>query len=246
MGSSLDIIQKQTDHPNILQPVAVLAARSGQLRALEFCFTRGAVSDSNLDQAISSGPSSAVKYGILWSHNWRGMQQSKEVLNELIRHALYGDPSAFQWLIDHGAEVDIYMFKHAAYSDVPVPNMKYMMNKFGVEALRGTGSLQMAASRGFTQLVTYLCEYGVDVNELPPPDVWDIRDVRPGTALYEAVINKHYEVAKVLVKHGANVDHPYRTRSALLDMAHERGDDDLIQYINGIKEHDLKQTRKVT
>lgn len=218
--------------PNVLQPLAVLAARNDQVDALDLCLSRGVNADADLDQAIISSLQSTSMLEVLWSYNRHNIRQTTEFLNQLARSSIY-ETEVLVWLVEHGATLDLNTYKSAAFGLVSIPVMKIMADQFGPEPLRHTGSLQMVARRGHADVVTYLIEIGLDPNEMPPPI--DERELLY-PASYEAVTNKHFTTAQVLVMCGAKVDHLYRTRNSILTMARERGDEKLIGHINNIKD----------
>ena len=155
------------------------------------------------------------------------MRESAAILNQLASQNVYR-PELLSWLTDHGAEVDLWTYERAAFGPVSVPVMKMLVEKFGWEALKSTGSLQMAAARGDAALVAYLLEIGLDPNEVPPP----IDEREPiSTALYEAVKGEHFEVVRILIRYGADLDYPHRTRSEILTMARAYDDEYLVNSI---------------
>ena len=221
-------LRNYRNHPNLVQPLAVLAARSGQPDVLRFCLARGATFDADLDRAVFSGLQTTTTLEILWSYNWHGLRDSPTTLNQLACGNIY-HPALLSWLIDHGAEIDLRTYQRAALGPVSVPVMKTLVEMFGSEALKSTGSLQMAAARGDAGLVEYLLEIGLDPNEIPPP----IDEREPiSTALYEAVKADFLDIVRILIKYGADLDHPRSTRSAILAMAHSHKSEDLIELIH--------------
>ena len=191
----------------------------------------GAVLDVHLDKAAYRCLKTAAMLNVLWNANWRDIQHNRRVIGELLWRSIYQEVGVLKWLIDHGGELELVMFKQAAWANVSVPVMEILVEKFGIQPLEDTGSLQMAASRGFRDLVEYLLGVGASVNEIPPP--LDPREPGPYTALYEAVHNRHLDILRVLLEHGADVDMPCGTFGGMsvLQIAREEGEIEILSLL---------------
>jgi ankyrin repeat protein len=227
----LNELRYQRKQPDPIQPLAALAAQRGHSDILKLCLDEGAVFDVHLEEAALSGSRTAAMLDVLWDANWRDIQHNKRVIRGLLSRSIYQKVGVLKWLIDHGGELELGMFEQAAWANVSVPVMEIMVEKFGIQPLEYTGSLQMAASRGSRDLVEYLLGAGANVNEVPPP--LDPREPGPFTALYEAVHNRHVDVVRVLLEHGADVDMPCGTFSGMsvLQIAREEGDIEILSLL---------------
>jgi hypothetical protein len=219
--------------PEPMQPLAALAGQKGYSDILRYCLDEGAVFDEHVDKAAYRGAETPAMLNILWDANWRDMQQNRRVIGELLWRSIYQEVGVMKWLIDHGGELELGMIETAAWANVSVPVMEILVERFGVQPLQGTASLQMAASRGFRDLVEYLLVIGLNVNETPAPI--DPRESGPYTALYEAVHNHHVDVVRLLLEHGADVDMPTGTYSGMsaLQIAREEGNDEILSLLLG-------------
>jgi hypothetical protein len=224
----LNELRYQREQPDPIQPLAALAAQRGYSDILKLCLDQGVVFDVYLEKAAYSGAETVAMLNVLWNANWRDIQHNKKVTRELLRRSIYQEVGILKWLIDHGGELELDMFKRAAWANVSVPVMEILVEKFGIQPLEGTGSLQMAASRGSQDVVEYLLGLGANVNEIPPS--LDPRESGPYTALYEAVHIRHVNIVRVLLEHGADVDMPCGTFSGMsvLQIAKEESEIEIL------------------
>ncbi len=78
-----------------------------------------------------------------------------------------------------------------------------------IRGCRGQTAIYMSSSRGYAELVRLLIDRGVDLNVVCRDDdpCWNINNVRR-TPLLGALQNGRLEIARMLLKHGADVDYP--------------------------------------
>ena len=201
----MEQLQEQQSFPDLLQPLATLAASKGHAEILQFCLDKGAVFDINLDHAAYYGSGNPTMLDVLLAANWRNLQHSKSTRNDLVRLAASKDVKMLIWLLDHGAKVSRETIKLAGMAKTPVPTMAFLVEKCGTAALDDSCVLQHAAGRGERDMVEFLLHVGADVEEMPNM-MGDVREPGPFTALYEAVQGQHVEVVQLLLDHGAKAD----------------------------------------
>ena len=142
----------------------------------------------------------------------------------LMTAARTGSPQAVTALLDHGAKVDAkddrlgetalmwaaahnhpevirLLIAHGAPVDSRSTPLEYAKDRFGLEGVltilpRGNWTpLMYAAREGAVEATRALAEAGADLN---------LTDPEQTSALLRAIVNVHYDVAGVLVEHGAD------------------------------------------
>ena len=192
-----------------LQPLATLAAYKGHAEILRLCLDEGAIFDKYLDKATSHGllysPRDPTMPDTLWAVNWRDMQHSQKVLDELvIRSVARSDDTLLNWLLDHGARINSDAIRIASHPPNRLSTVSICLANCGITSFKGWGALQYAAGSGDMELAKLLLNAGADVEDVPYQ--LDIREPGPFTALYEAVLGQHMEMIKFLLERGAKVD----------------------------------------
>lgn len=160
---------------------------------------------------------------VLLAANWRNIQNSSAALSGLEHRAASQSPEMLMWLIDHGVSLGPGIARRS--SDFSLPVLRVIVQQCGVESLKGSGTLQLAARRGDREIFAYLLSAGADPNDRPPS--LDERErPHPGTALHEALCARHLGIAQLLSNHDADIDGPvgrYSQRS-VMQAARDRGD----------------------
>jgi ankyrin repeat protein len=142
----------------------------------------------------------------------------------LMTAARTGSPQAVKALLDHGAKVDAkddrlgetalmwaaahnhpevirLLIAHGAPVDSRSTPLEYAKDRFGLEGVltilpRGSWTpLMYAAREGAVEATRALADAGADLN---------LTDPEQTSALLRAIVNVHYDVAGVLVEHGAD------------------------------------------
>jgi hypothetical protein len=169
---------------------------------------------------------------VLYDANWKDMQNSSDQINKLMEGCLRKGHNSMDWLLDHGGKFDADDLKASARADVDVQRLARAVEMTGgISVLAGSGALQESARVGDLEKLQYLVESGLDVNQV----------LRYST-LYLAVEEKHTEVVKYLLDHGAKVGTDmvgsfYKTNTefggeeTLLDIARRIGNRDILELI---------------
>jgi hypothetical protein len=208
MKATLEKIEQQSLRIPI-QPLATMAARARNAEILQFCLDRGAIFDQYLDLTAKQGAVTPAMLDVLFRANWRNIQASQEVMNQLIGTAVGQDIHMLNWLLAHGACVKPEVVRRGVTSTgaVHVPALAVLVDEMGgIDHLRKSGVIQMAAQDGHNKLISYLLDAGIEVDEAIPPYKMDFREAGPTTALYAAVKAKNVETVRLLLQRGAKVD----------------------------------------
>jgi ankyrin repeat protein len=133
--------------------------------------------------------------------------QGKFGQTPLFEAALTGQLEAVRFLLNHGADPRI------------------LSND-------GAGPLFYACVRGYVEIVDLLIEHGADVNASRKTDL------PHGTSfcspLQVTISNRHDEIAKKLVDHGANLDHRVRGLN-MVEYAAQQGCQEMLSYLSVMK-----------
>jgi ankyrin repeat protein len=99
---------------------------------------------------------------------------------------------------------------------------------------RGQTAIYISSSRGYAELVRLLIDRGVDLNVVCHDDdydhCWDITDARR-TPLLGALQNGRLEIARMLLKHGADVEYPDNVHRRPLHIASCHPSNDLARLL---------------
>jgi hypothetical protein len=189
------IIEQDDTLPTPHQPLAVLVAMNGQGRILEHCIQTGASFDSNFDWAAAVGANDATMLDVLYSANWKDMQNSQAPFNKLMPLALKKGRNTLDWLLEHGGQIELGQLQGSARGDVNVKNLARVVEICGgISVLERSGAIQESARVGDLEKLKYLVEGGLDVNQ-----------VMKFTALYLAIESEQLDTVKYLLEHGALV-----------------------------------------
>lgn len=192
-----------------IQPLATMAALASNAEILQFCLDRGAIFDQYLNLTAKQGAITPAMLDVLFRANWRNIQSSQEVMNQLIERAVRQDIHMLNWLLAHGACIRPEDVRKAVTGTaaVHVPTLAILVDEMGgIDHLKKSGVIQMAAQDGHNKLISYLLDAGIDVDEAIPPYKMDLRQAGPTTALYAAVKAKNVETVRLLLQRGAKVD----------------------------------------
>ena len=86
-----------------------------------------------------------------------------------------------------------------------LPVVKLLVKELGIEVMRNTGTLQLAAMLGDRDIVCFLLDAGAEIDEKPAP--LDEREGPwPTTALREALFARQFEIAQSLLDHDATIE----------------------------------------
>jgi len=237
MKATLEKIKQQSLRIPI-QPLATMAARASNAEILQFCLDRGAIFDQYLDLTAKQGAITPAMLDVLFRANWRNIQGSQEVMNQLIERAVGQDTHMLNWLLAHGACVkpEEVIKGITTTAAVHVPTLAVLVDEMGgIDHLRKSGVIQMAAEDGHNKLISYLLDAGIEVDEAIPPYKMDLREAGPTTALHAAVKAKKVETVRLLLQRGAKVDlanerGPYGDETPL-QAAEKIGDTEILELL---------------
>ena len=211
-----------------LQALAVLAARQGHANILEFCFQKGAKLDEDVDISAGQAVDSAEMIELLWNRNWRDIQHSEKVQGGMVRRSIHRPVGMLEFLLRHGAKIQSQIFGWPSLGQVSLPVMRTLVRECGIDSLRGTAALTLAVEEGNRDLVEYLCELGLPVNEVPPE--LDPREPGMCSPLYTAVRKRDISMIELLLEHGADPHAPYADhhQNSVLHAVQQRNDKELL------------------
>ncbi|KAK4502346.1 hypothetical protein PRZ48_005771 [Zasmidium cellare] len=191
--------------PLPLQAVATFAALHNDAEVLRLCVQLGAsLEDRNTSIALEFAARGPALLDVLYQYDWRDMKSSSLAFHRMLEWSLHTGPEELQWFLDHDAEVDKELIRHAVHgAPLKTACVELLLQRFGIKLFKGTRLLQNAAKRGKTDTIRLLLEAGIDADELVPPPTHDDGECE-FTALYEAVYKQHEEAVKLLLKHGAD------------------------------------------
>ena len=214
-----------------LQALAVLAARQGHANILEFCFQKGAKLDEDVDISAGQAVDSAEMIELLWNRNWRDIQHSEKVQGGMVRRSIHRPVGMLEFLLRHGAKIQSQIFGWPSLGQVSLPVMRTLVREFGIDPLRGTAALTLAVEEGNRDLVEYLCELGLPVNEVPPE--LDPREPGMCAPLYTAARKRDISMMELLLEHGADPHAPYSDnhRNSVLHAVQQRNDKELLNVL---------------
>ncbi|XP_014665385.1 PREDICTED: ankyrin-1-like [Priapulus caudatus] len=139
----------------------------------------------------------------------------RQLADEIGRHA---SADELRILLATGARAAVPVLHgltplHYAVFERHVPAARLMLVRGGnVNALDDVGysPLHLAAEKGYSDVINLLCEFGAQV-AFPRPNPHDMfpRDDQPEEPLRLAIKHKHFAVAEILLKHGANPNTRY-------------------------------------
>jgi hypothetical protein len=211
---------RQPEQVPFLPPLATLAVHNGQAEILKFCLEKGVVADEYLKLAVQRCSNIEI-FEVLYAANWRGMQNSPQVMGQMargmIRDRWYTTSEVLEWFLDHGASIRGKTVKDAISFFRPSAVLMRNLVELGSKAAISPEALAYAASCGYTDIVKQLLDAGLpaDATPLPMHDMDLARDGPHKTALFHAVTGNnrdlmisdaHLETARLLLDNGAGVD----------------------------------------
>jgi hypothetical protein len=238
-------LENHFDSDTSLEQIAEQAARTGQSKILEWCYTQGwkAKSPSFNDGffiAAISGKSPAV-FLVLLDHGWDINAHETETSGDALASAIKaGDYDFAKWLLEHGHQATP---KDAIYGDGALSTtvrgdtdsikMLKLMLDHGAD-LQGEGIGVVAANEGNMEALRMILDYGVDTEDRSVqwyPFDGDEEDpyASEGTALYRACRQGHLECVRLLLDRGANFQAKDDGGTSPLAIAKKRGYQDIVK-----------------
>ena len=149
----------------------------------------------------------------------------------LLEAARNRDEEAVRRLVDDGANLTAKSFDGETTLHLAVNNNDKSMVRFLLEkgadpeaiAANGNKPLYNAAESGYLVIVDLLLSFKASV------EAFNVEEQR--TSFYQAVENGHFEVAKLLLRNGADIDARSPTGLTPLFCAINRGDVDFVEYL---------------
>lgn len=214
-----------------LQALAVLAARQGHANILDFCLQKGAKLDEDVGISAGQAVDSAEMIELLWNRNWRDIQQSEKVQCGMVMRSRHRPVGMLEFLLRHGAKIPSELFGMPSLGQVSLPVMRTIVRECGIDPLRGTAALTLAVEEGNRDLVEYLCELGLPLNEVPLE--LDPREPCMCSPLYTAVRKRDISMMELLLEHGADPHAPYADhhRNSVLHAVQQRNDKRLLSIL---------------
>lgn len=168
------------------------------------------LTDKNTSIALEYAARGPALLDVLYQYDWRDMRTSSLAFHRMLEWSLHTGPQELQWFLDHDAEVDKDLIRHAVHgAPIKVACVDLLLQRFGVKLFKGTRLLQNAAKRGKNDLIRLLLDAGMNVDCLDPPLTHDDGECE-FTALYEAVYKQHEETVKILLEYGADPEKQVR------------------------------------
>ncbi|KAF7194593.1 hypothetical protein HII31_04099 [Pseudocercospora fuligena] len=188
-----------------LQAIATFAALHNDVQVLQLCLRLGAsLVNRNTSMALEFAARGPKLLDLLYEHDWREMRTSKRAFNRMVEWSLRTGPEELTWFLEHGARVDKDTVRRAIRgAPLKTSCVQILIERYGVNLLKGTRLLQSAAKRGRLDMTKLLLNAGLDVDELVPRSSHDEGESEL-TALYEAVYKQHEDVIQVLLDYGAD------------------------------------------
>ena len=167
---------------------------------------------------------------LLWKRNWRDIQHSEKVQNGMVRRSIYRPVGMLEFLLRNGAKIPPGLFLPNV-GKVSLPVMKTLIRECGINPLKGTAVLEVAVKEGHRDVVEFLCQQGVPLNDVPPEP--DPREPRRCSPLYRAVQNRDISMIELLLEHGADPHAPYveHHRDSVLHAVQQSGDKELLSIL---------------
>lgn len=238
---------------NIYEPsmsrdeISKQAARKGQPKILEWCYTQGwrPSSPSFNDKffsAVCSGASTDI-FQVLLDHGWDLNAHQSEAGGDALASAIMGeDYELAKWLLEHGhrqTPVDGIHGDGAVFTaikDDPTSlRILRLLLQHGID-LKGTGAVMLAGNEGNVEALKLLLDYGVDTEDRTVqwyPFDSDEEDpyASEGTGLYGACRQGHLDCVRLLLGRGANVQAKDDGGTSCLAIAKQRGYQEIVKLL---------------
>jgi hypothetical protein len=214
-----------------LQALAVLTARKGHAKILDFLLQKGAKLDEEVETSAGQAVDTAEMIELLWGRNWCNIQHSLKVQDSMVWRSIHRPVGMLEFLLRQGAKIPLELFRVPNVGKVSLPVMKTLIRECGIDPLRGTAVLAMAVKEGHRDVVEFLCQQGVPVNDVPPEP--DPREPRWCSPLYTTIQNRDISMMELLLEHGADPDAPYADhhQESVLHVVQESGDKELLSVL---------------
>ena len=149
--------------------------------------------------------------------------RAKNGVSAILQAFYYGHPDVARAIGERKKDLDIFEAGVLGRLDrvkTLVTNERSLANSYSPD---GFPVLALAAYLGQKQVTEYLIVNGADLNAVA-------KNPTGFTALTGATANNHTEIAKLLVNHGANVNHRYEEGASPLMEAAHNGNIELVKF----------------
>ena len=200
-----DEIKRRPALPDPMQPLVTLAIANSHAEITRFCFKHGAAFDDYASHAASDCLKTQAMLDTLIAVNWMDLKDYVEAPRDLEYRHENAAITLMKWKLKYSGGLEPRRPQRPLDGNFTLPVVKLVVKELGVEALRNTGTLQLAATLGDGDIVGFLLDAGADVNEIPAP--LDEREgLWPTTALHEALVTRQLGTAQLLLDHDATIE----------------------------------------
>lgn len=242
MKSTFDKIESDQSLQIPVQALAIMVARKGYAEILDFLLQKGATIDEELSSYTAR--SSIEMLELLWDRNWRDIQHSRKQQGWLALTLAHKPVELLEFLRRKGAKFTPDVFDMHDSGSVSLPAMKLLVEGCGgADSLKRRAVLTLAVQKDNRDVVKYLCELEVPMDDVPPE--FDRREPYANCSpLWAAVRKRDISIVELLLEHGANPNAPYVEwlSQSLLDGAREHHSDDT-KLIAILEKYALKDSR---
>lgn len=244
-SGSLTKLQEIFESGMSVDKIAQKAARHGQPKILEWCFSQGwshPKESLNSEFVIEAncGASPAV-FQVLLNHGWDLNAHHHESVGDSLCSAVWAHEYEFaKWLLEHGhnpTPIDGYHGPSALYSTVDPEDGSIEMLRLLLDHghdLEHTAAGIAAADRGNLEALRILLDRGIDIEDrdmlgYPFDEDRDEPEESQGTALYRACRQGQLECVKLLLDRGANPNAKDDGGTYCITIAKKRGHIDIVK-----------------
>ena len=214
-----------------LQALAVLTARKGHAKILDLLLHKGAKLDKEVETSAAQAVDTPEMIEVLWNRNWCNIQHSLKVQDSMVIRSIHRPVGMLEFLLRQGAKISSGLFDLPSIGQVSLPVMRTLISECGISPLKGSAALTLAVREGNRDVVEFLCQQGIPVNDVPPE--LDPREPGMCSPLYTAVQKRDISMIELLLEHGADPHAPYADhhQDSVLHAVRHFGDKELLSVL---------------